>query len=253
MDKQIIYDKINLARKRRFLTNCYNLNIVETANDMWEYKECFIFSYDDHGINRLVYFTDKYDTINFLLDKINNGCYFLEFMTKNPEEYVPNRASLTARMLRLANPDCKSVFETNSSILKYQDNTIGERAQEVDITEINRIFWRTFHAEISHLLTDDELHERLDQITIHKQERRIDAILQANAMPKKFYINQVVNNTKPKIIHAMLLNRLQSYVEQGGKYLYAWVENRNIASLKFHKKYGMEHDGMYSMIYCIKR
>ena len=72
-------------------------------------------------------------------------------------------------------------------------------------------------------------------------------------MPKKFYINQVVNQGERKTIHAILLNRLEAYTNAGGKYLYAWVEDKNTASLKFHEKYGMKHDGMWSMIYSIER
>ena len=72
-------------------------------------------------------------------------------------------------------------------------------------------------------------------------------------MPKKFYINQIVNKGKREIIHAILLNRLEEYIKAGGKYLYAWVEERNIASVKFHEKYGMKHDGMWSMSYSIER
>lgn len=42
-------------------------------------------------------------------------------------------------------------------------------------------------------------------------------------------------------------------IKAGGKYLYAWVEAFNVASVKFHEKYGMKHDGMWSMIYSIER
>ena len=55
------------------------------------------------------------------------------------------------------------------------------------------------------------------------------------------------------MIHALLLNRLAEYAETGGKYLYAWIEDKNTASIKFHKKYGMRHDGMWNMIYSVER
>ena len=71
-------------------------------------------------------------------------------------------------------------------------------------------------------------------------------------MPKKFYINQIINKTGKEVIHAMLLSRLDQYRKSGGKYLYSWVEEANIASLKFHNKYGMEHDGMWNLVYRLK-
>ena len=131
-----------------------------------------------------------------------------------------------------------------------------EFANEQDAEEINKILWVTFHTEISHLLSDDELRDKIrdEQITVHRnKDNHIDALLQADIMPKKFYINQVVNKGEKKAVHAILLNRLEQYIGAGGKYLYAWVEDKNIASMKFHEKYGMKHDGMWSMIYKIER
>ena len=56
-----------------------------------------------------------------------------------------------------------------------------------------------------------------------------------------------------KIIHAMMLNRLKKYSETGGRYIYAWIDEKNIASIKFHKKYGMEPDGIWDIIYFTER
>ena len=138
-------------------------------------------------------------------------------------------------------------------MLGYFDPAVGEPAADRDIPEINRLLWDTFHTEISHLLTDEELLEKAGQLTIHREGRTIDALLQAEVLPKKFYINQIVNRGNRKNIHAMLLNRLKAYTEAGGKYLYAWVEDRNIASQKFHQKYGMKHDGMWNVLYAVER
>ena len=190
------------------------------------------------------------------MNKINDERkYFLEFLTKNPEEYISRYFSLVARMKRLSNYDCRSIFDVNSPVVQYIDDSVGELASEINAEEINNILWNTFNTEISHLLSCQELKEKikLGQITIHKTNNHIDAILQSEIMPKKFYINQIVNKTEKKIIHAMLLNRLKEYINNGGKYLYSWVEENNIASIKFHEKYGMKHDGMWSMIYVIER
>ena len=51
----------------------------------------------------------------------------------------------------------------------------------------------------------------------------------------------------------MLQKRLKDYVNQGGKYAYAWVEKNNIASVKFHEKYGMKFDGLWNMVYALKK
>jgi hypothetical protein len=254
--KQIIYEKIKAARAKRFLSNCYSMDVVENSNGIWLLGDEFLFSYDDHGINRLVFFAREWKEIDVLLDTIDYGRYYLEFMTKDPKKYVPRDSLLTASMLRMANPDCRSVFAEDSIVLPYKNTERIDMAKESDADEINEILWTTFHTEISHLLSDEELIEKIreGQISIHRdQTGHIDALLQADVMPKKFYINQVVNRSDRHVIHAIVLNRLEQYITAGGKYLYAWVEEKNIASLKFHEKYGMRHDGMWSMIYSLEK
>lgn len=251
MDKKIIYEKIK--NNKHSLTNCYSIDVVENSTQLWSRGNDFAFSYEDHGIERLVYFANDWNSVNELLRLVERGRYYLELITRNIDNYIPE-ANLLTKMRRVANPDCRSVFAETSSVLKYQDAHVGELAREDDAEEINRLLWRVFHTEISHLLSDDELRQkiRLGQVTVHR-DGDIDAILQVEVLPKKFYINHAMNISNKKIIHAILLNRLEKYVKNGGKYLYAWVEDTNIASLKFLEKYGMTHDGMWSMIYCLER
>ena len=215
-----------------------------------------MFSYDDHGVNRLIFFAKEYSDVDNLLDLIEGGNYCFEFMTRDPLEFIPSYAQRYASMKRVANTDCRTVFDARSEVIPYKGSAAVEMAGAEDTEEINRILWSTFHTEMSHLLTDEELCKKIvaGQLTVHRnQDNKIDALLQADVMPKKFYINQIVNRTEKNVIHALLLDRLEKYIDAGGKYVYAWIEDKNIASLKFHEKYGMKHDGMWSMIYCLER
>jgi len=253
MNKQDIQEKVLKARLQRFLNNCYSMDAIEYCTDCWQKDDEFVFSWEDHGIQRLTFFVKDWHALDELLKLIDNGRYFLEFMTKDPQEYIPAGLNRVAGMMRLANADCRSVFESDSPVLQYKDPAIGQQAEEQDVKEINQILWSTFHTEISHLLTDEELEQKIAQFTVHKTHNTIDALLQAEILPKKFYINQIVNKGEKKNIHGILLNKLEGYVSGGGKYLYAWVEDRNIASQKFHQKYGMKHDGMWNMLYCLEK
>ena len=253
MDKQEIIGKINNARLQRMLNNHYSMDTIDHITGIWSVGDAFTFAYEDHGVRRLTFFAKDWRSVDELLKKVDGGSYYMEFMTKDPNEYKPADSTLTARMMRLANADCRSVFTGDSPVLQYRDNTAVLKPGAEDVKEINSILWDIFRTEISHLLSDDELKEKLDQFTVHKSNGSIDALLQAEVMPKKFYINQIVNRGEKRVIHALLLNRLEQYVEAGGKYLYAWVEENNIASLKFHAKYGLKHDGMWSVIYRLER
>ena len=255
MDRQRIYEKVQSAKLQRFMTNCYSMDVVEHCQKAWVHDDELIFSYEDHGIQRLIFFAKTWEAVDKLLLEIEKGRYYLEFMTKNPDEYIPNKSMKIASMMRFANSDCRNIFESDSQVMQYRKSVAVEYATEKDVEEINRILWSTFNTEISHLLSNEELKKKieLEQITIHRNgENRIDALLQADVMPKKFYINQIVNKGNRDVIHTILLNRLEKYVKAGGKYMYAWIEDKNIASIKFHEKYGMKHDGMWSMIYSIE-
>lgn len=253
MDTTLIYEKYKAAMSLRLTNNCYDMSTLERANHVWSEKDDFMFSYEDHGIYRIVFFVRSLERLNNLLKQVESGKYYLEFMTKEPNRFVPEDAVLSASMMRIANPDCR---EIRAGTKEIGNGDCGETATEADANEINGILWSIFRTEISHLLTDEELKEVIKKghTRIHRDsDGKIDALLQADVMPKKFYINQIVNKGDRRNIHSILQKELAGYVANGGKYLYAWVEDSNIASLKFHEKYGMKHDGMWSMIYSIER
>ena len=253
MNSQNLQEKAKTARLARYLTNCYSMELIEKAEAIWTSGDSFLFSYNDHGVDRLVYFSQNYEVLNQMLAMTDHGKYYLEFMAKDPGEYTPANTDLVARLVRLANPDCRSIL-TDSAVLQYWDESVGEYAEPKDAAEINDLLWSTFKTEVSHLLNENELKEVIQkkQVLIHRGES-IDAVLQLDVLPKKFYVNQVINKGEKKTIHAMMLNQIKKYVDQGGKYIYAWVDEKNIASLKFHAKYGMKHDGMWNLVYSLEK
>lgn len=79
---EIIYEKVNNARMQRLRNNCYSMDVVERSQELWEKGDEFLLSYDDNGINRLIYFAKDYDSVDSLLNLVKNGRYYLEFMAK---------------------------------------------------------------------------------------------------------------------------------------------------------------------------
>lgn len=53
------------------------------------------------------------------------------------------------------------------------------------------------------------------------------------------------------MFHALTLNLLKKYCDNGGKYVYAWGDEGNIASLKYFEKYKLLEDGVYNSIYYV--
>lgn len=246
---------LELRRRRGIITNCYTMDCLANVSRVWRQGDSLLFAWKDHGVERLVFFADDEATLAHLFEMVEAGRFLLEMVTKDTRalSVATNGLEGFTRLMRLANKDCSSVL-TDKRLLPYRDDAVGEIATQHDVSEVNRILWSTFHTEVSHLLYDDELAEVIAARGVHIHRNvQIDAILQAEVMPKKFYINQVVNLADRRIIHAIMLKELAAYVERGGRYLYAWVEEDNIASLRFHAKYGMEHDGMWNCVYLLDR
>ena len=243
------------ARKKRLLTNCYSPEMLRNTVAMRQLGDETVLICEDHGIRRLYFFVTELKMLQPLLDITDSGTYYFEYMTNdNSYSFPDGKWKTEAIMLRMSNPDCRNVFQPSSAVLQYRDDTISETAVESDAAEINALLWSVFRTEISHLLTDSELADciRQNKIFIHRTDGHIDAVLQTKVMPRKFYINQIVNLGQRHIIHAMLLKRLWDYVQNGGKYLYAWVDETNIASLKFHRKYGMKPDGYRNIVFRVE-
>lgn len=151
----------------------------------------------------------------------------------------------------MSNPSCGTML-AGLPVMAYYDDAVGYMADISETQEIKEKMWSVFDTRVSHLLEDDELMEAIKrkEICIYRNEAgKIEAFVQTVVQPRRFYINQIYNGTEKNVIHAMLLRRLREYTEGGGQYLYAWAEEKNIASLKFHGKYGMKPDGMWNMVY----
>ncbi|RRK34691.1 hypothetical protein EBB54_27640 [Schaedlerella arabinosiphila] len=243
----------------RPITNGYTDDICSIVESIWEEKESFMFSYDDHGVKRLIYYASDEETLEKLLCKAGNEKgkreYVVEFLSRNVNENkeVFERAGYVglARMMRMSTSDCGNVFD-HVSMSESKIDSMGKQAGITDTEVINRKLWSVFDTRISHLVSDDELKEmiRKGEVYIHKGKMgNVDAILQTHMQPRKLYINQVFNGAEKRVIHDMLQRRIREYIQAGGKYMYAWVEKDNIASLKFHQKYGMRHDGMWDLVY----
>ena len=260
MAKQTLLEKIKQIRRNcRPVTNCYTMECLEQVVKYWESGESFAFAFLDHGVERLIYFAVDQEALQSLLAAVPKGQYCLEFLAKDISE---NFALLSgkgfaclAKMMRMATHFDSAAF-AKYPVSKFADETIGFYPEAALAPEINRVLWNVFDTRVSHLQSNEELKTSIKskEVLIHQSDDgKIDAILQTVVQPRRFYINQVYNGAEKNVIHAMLQNSLNKYAKAGGKYVYAWVDCQNIASVKFHQKYGLQHDGMWSMVYVLNK
>lgn len=258
MSANSIEKRIAKAKMQRYLTNCYSLNHdVSEISAYWEFASSFAFAYPDHGVERIYFFAADESELKGLLSCAPKGKFYVEFIAKKAQEheFAFSDAVLVARLKRVANRDCSSIF-SNPQIMQFEDDSVGEYAKKGDAHEINRLLWGEFRTEISHLLSDEEVAAAIErrEYTIHRNVAGgIDAVLQVVIQPRKFYTNHAVNHGEKNVINAMLINRMREYHNAGGKYTFCWVSEDNTASLKWNEKYGMTHDGTWNIIYRVER
>lgn len=258
MKVKLINESISQLRKKgkRVLTNAFGHFVWDKEAECVISDESIIVFDEDHGVKRLFFYSvnleDLCETIKNV--KPDSKCC-LEILTKDKDEYTnlfeSAGLSLKSYMMRMANRDISSVLLCEDGVISLYEDGHGITPNVEDAATINEVLWNIFDTRISHLLSDEEIAEDIqkDQFRIEKNNKQIVSILQFIKEPRKFYINQIYNSDNSKVVHSILIQELTKYVQEGGKYVYAWVEENNIASVKFHSKYGLEHDGLWNVVY----
>ena len=253
-----ITEQINRLRlkSKKVITNCFfNLNSLDNAQTIISNRSVIILK-KEYNVTRILFYTiDTDDLKENILKHLNSEKYTLEIISrdKNFLSDPINAAGFKklSSLMRISNHDVTSEMDTLQTY-KYFNPNIGKIASTDDAEEIFEILWDTFDTRISHL---PDIHTLIEYINnklfiIHRNpDMKITALLQAVCETKSFYINQIYNADSPDIIHAIVLNELTKYKNNGGKYIYSWVEESNIPSLKFHQKYNMTHDGLWNIVY----
>ena len=263
METAKIKDKIDqLNRKHsKIITNSYMgfLDTIVGGFNFYENANAILISYSDCGVRRLVFYSNDVEHLRALLSEMPAGEYIMEKADRIGFESDLDLCGAGFEKLkkldRYSNNRIDELLGSDIPVLKYRGAVSKMVFTAAHRENVNRLLYETFDARISHLPDERLLSEQLDagEFVGVMGDSEIVTLLQRRIEKKKFYINQIINKGEKKNIHAMLLNRLEDYINNGGKYLYAWVEDRNIASQKFHAKYGMKHDGMWNMVYRLER
>ncbi len=233
----------------------------------FDFSSCEVFTTEktvlivkhEYKVDRLYYYTlEISDFLECVFACLSCGEYCLNMATKTPEQFQKefNDAGfkLIARMKRLSVSDISFALSEQAGVSCYYDKSIGRFADNADVDTIYDLLWNVFDTCIGHLPDKAEIEQAVarNEFMIYYGENNKLSLLQTDIKPKSFYINQVINRNEKHIIHAMLLNRIEQYCANGGKYAYSWVEENNIASMKFHEKYNFKHDGLWDIVYKVR-
>lgn len=207
-------------------------------------------------IKRILFYTISFEDLKQQIQSIGRGTV-VEVVSKNKNDMREKIEELGFEkyltQFRVSSKDITGVFDSNSSVIEYYNDSIGVEAEETDVSKINKLLWDTFDTRGSHLKTDSDLLENVlnGEFFVYKNSKEeIEMLIQHSNTPKSFYFNQVINRGDKTRFHALTLNLLKKYYDLGGRYAYAWVNEGNIASFRFFEKYTLVEDGVYNSIYC---
>lgn len=261
MDKQTLIERINDLRHRgkKCSTNCF-YSFAQSDKTEWEVfssSETLIIINEENMTFRVwFYSTDPEDLSQALKNCFPEKELVAEITSKAPDtmknELLNGGFYELARMQRFSNGKISDILSESSIAAKYEDNSIPKAAVLSDAEDIYDFMWGVFDTRISHLPDKKQLCEAVEngEFTVYRNgSSRLTALLQAVVSKKSFYINQVINKDDSRIIHAIMISKLKEYIHSGGEYVYSWIEDTNIPSLKFHAKYGLKPDGLWNVVY----
>ena len=235
----------------RIITNSFR-NFSAAKDKIWRviYNSNALFILVlDNTIVRIEFFASDIYDLRALIDDLPPGDYDMEYIYRKQNDYLASFSDLGFElyktMQRYCNYDIGASFaECKEQIgvkIPFKEYLVLDKGQYFCIKQL---LWDTFDTRISHLPSDEELSlfiENGEFLGIF-YENRLTTLLQRKLDNNRFYINQVINYAEPAYIHSIMIGELEKYILSGGKYVYSWIENDNIASIKFHKKYGLKPD-----------
>lgn len=240
---------------KRVLTNCFFRFLdAERTWEVYHSDASTLLVKEDNGVFRLFFYTIDFADLKKLMDKElpNDREYTLEVIGKDRTLYCDELNDMgfhaIARMNRLSIKDVSAYLTEKAE----NPDVLVVTAGLEDVPALMKKLWEIFDTRVSHLPDEEELKRSVEkqEICLYRDNHGdITAFLQSVAEPRSFYINQVYNSAEKKVIHTIMHRQLTKYVENGGKYVYAWVDEKNIASVRFHKKYGLEPDGLWTCVY----
>ncbi len=245
------------ASAGKYSTNCVEniAALILNDEDVIRCGNALVIIRHEYRVDRLLYFSaDSADLLD-AFGRLPKGEYYIDVVSRSVpelhESFLEGGISCVAEMQRLSVRDVSAVFEDTSAVSCYRNAVAAEKAELSEAQAVYDFLWDKFDTGVSHLSDIDTIRSSISggEFTVYRGSDGIVSLLQAVVKPRSFYINQIVNGAEKAVIHSMLLERLREYCDNGGKYAFAWVDKANAASMKFHAKYGMTHDGLCNYVY----
>lgn len=240
-----------------YKTNSFHnfaLEKSEREHDVLMSEDSLCVIIHEPSVDRLLFFTVNDLDLVEISNLLGEG-YVLDIVSKDSNLYADLLTKMGFKQLtklqRVANKDMMlSILASTREMVLDFDKSIVAQVQHIE--DIYNLLWNTFDTRISHLPDKEELERQIKSMEIRiieDESGKIVTLYQVSVEPKSYYINQIINKGSKDSFHKMLIDDFKRYCDNGGRYVYAWVETENKASLGLFKKYGIVPDGLYTCVY----
>lgn len=241
----------------KIITNYFTFNYNNKIINIYKDEKSIFFIIEDNMVFRGYFFSTDEDNLSLLLKKVKEEC-IVEILTKDePLKYdnifLSSGFVFNSIFKRYSNDNLK--LKLNESIPNKLKNLefrkYGKIATLDDVDLLHNKLYETFDHRTSHLPEKDEIANMIlnNQIVIEKENNDVVAFLIYKIEGCKYYVNQIYNSVNSEVIHSILYNSIIDSMKKNVNYAYAWIDENNIRSIKFHEKYGMRFDGLSSISY----
>lgn len=221
-------------------------------------SKAMAFSVMDNGVQRLFYFGTDRGEIAQLLREFASGS-MLNILSRCEMEVKPLALAAGcvpfSRFVRVSNPHLvDTLFGLNSSeyAVTHVNFSLGRQANVQEAERISRLLFSTFDTRTSHIPPVEEICRQIEEGTVwvREEDGELTSLLMYRIEGKKYYINQVINRAKPQVIHGIVMYTMYNAIQEHGiSYSYAWIDEKNLRSLRFHARYDMVPDGLFDFSY----
>ena len=259
MDISCVSNMINKLKEINptLITN-FNGVLIELSSrefSSYETDKSMIITYWDGPVCRLLYFSCDANSLRENLSILPAGDYLMEKVNRVGFESDIDFCSIgfqkVKALYRYTNNRINEFVVSDAPVLQYRNKVAYEQLDIHSFDSIKDILWTTFDPNVSHLPDDHTLEDQIrngEFVGIIKGDV-LTALIQRRMDKLQFHIDQIINRGSKEGIHAMLLGEIDKFVSRGGKMISSWIEEDNIASLKFHEKYGLVKDRTYVYIF----
>lgn len=232
----------------------------ELVFDVISRPEAITFGVESNGVYRVYFAACDRKILCNLLQEYPTGSV-IDYISRDPKEidfiiYQTGFDTYTT-MQRYKLTNLEENFGRGLPVdffYNYSPDLVTE-AMPGDECEIYYLLLDTFDKNISHLPSVQEILQYIKnkEVYVYRSNNEIVMLWMFSRNAKKVYSYQVINKGESVAVWSAWYKGVLTFFNEGILALETWIEVKNLASIRFHTKMGLDFDGVFDRIYIKRR